>query len=249
MKQGVAMKKRIRGILFGIMLLHLVWFMASIILDMASLPQPLAVYQNIPQLITDHVLWHILVSLRRIFIGMGIAIVLGGGLGILMGRIPKMNQLWDPIIYLTYPIPKLALLPMIMLLFGLGETSKIILVILIIFPQIVLSVRDAILAIPDHLYDVYEGLQISPWQRFKMITFPASLTAFLSTSRISLGTAISVLFFAENYGTSYGMGYLIMDYWQRMDYLSMYGAILVLSTIGFSLFMLIDYIGYRLIKW
>ncbi|QIL45683.1 ABC transporter permease [Vagococcus coleopterorum] len=243
------MKERLVGVLLGIIILHLLWWLISLALNMPSLPSPVVVYQNLPNLFKDQLGWHILVSLRRIFIGLAVALILGGGLGILMGRSKKANQILDPIIYLTYPIPKLALLPMIMLLFGLGETSKIILVILILFPQIVLSVRDAILEIPEHLYDVYEGLQITPWKKFTMITFPASLSAMLSTSRISLGTAISVLFFAENYGTKFGMGHLIMDYWLRMDYPAMYGAILVLSTIGFILFLLIDLIAYRFLKW
>lgn len=241
--------KKLMSVSLGIVVLHLFWLGASVSLQMPSLPNPIAVYQGLPDLFGDQLLWHVLVSLRRIAIGMGIALVLGGALGIVMGRHQKVNQVFDPVVYLTYPIPKLALLPLIMLLFGLGETSKIILVILILFPQIVLSVRDAILEIPGHLYDVYEGLQITPVKRFTMITFPATLSAFLSTSRISLGTAISVLFFAENYGTTYGMGYLIMDYWMRMDYLGMYGAILVLSTLGFLLFVGIDVLGRLLIKW
>lgn len=244
-----AVVARLKGILIGVAFLHLIWWLCSVTLNMASLPNPIHVYQTIPKVMANQLVWHIGVSLRRVFLGMSIALIVGTALGIVMGRHKKINQMLDPIIYLTYPIPKLALLPLIMLLFGLGETSKILLVILILFPQIVLAVRDAILEIPAHLYDVYDGLQISAWKKFTTITLPASLSAILTTSRISLGTAISVLFFSENYGTKYGMGYLIMDYWLRMDYPAMYAAILVLSTIGFLLFMLIDVLSYYFIKW
>ena len=240
-------KKRIRGLLLAVIILHVMWWAVSLLLNKEILPGPVKVYKVFPTLIENQLGWHILVSLRRMAIGMGSALVLGGVVGIFMGRFPKVNQFLDPVIYLTYPIPKLALLPMIMLLFGLGEFSKILLIILIVFPQVVLSVRDAILQIPKSLYDVYECMNASRWSVFKLVTFPASLGALLSTSRISLGTAISVLFFTENYGTKYGMGHIIMDSWLRMDYPQMYGFILVLSMIGFLLFSLIDLID-RLLK-
>ncbi|WP_314061616.1 ABC transporter permease [uncultured Vagococcus sp.] len=235
--------KRICGSLLALVVVHLIWLLASLGVNKAILPSPVVVYQSFGTLVKAQLGWHIMVSLRRIFIGMGVALVIGSGLGVLMGRSKLWNNLLDPLIYLTYPIPKLALLPMIMLLFGLGELSKIILISLIVFPQVVLSVRDAVQAIPEHLYDIYQCMQASSWQRFKAITLPASFSAVLSTSRISLGTAISVLFFTENYGTKYGMGYFIMDAWTRMDYPMMYGGILVLSGIGFSLFILIDLLG------
>lgn len=241
--------KKIIGLLWAILLLHLIWLIGSLALNKSILPNPLSVYQHLPSLLIEGIGWHILVSLRRVFLGMGIALFVGTVLGLLMGRIKWLNQLFDPIIYLTYPIPKLALLPMIMLLFGLGEASKIILIVLIVFPQVVLSVRDGVLNIPQHYYDIYNCMQASAWQKFTKITLPASLSAVFSTSRISLGTAISVLFFTENYGTSYGMGYFIMDAWLRMDYLSMYSGILILSTLGFGLFLLIDQLGAIALKW
>lgn len=242
-------KKRVSGIIFALLFIHLVWFLASIWVNKPILPSPAVVYQAFGSLFEKQLGWHIVVSLRRIFIGMSFALISGSALGLLMGRSKRWNHLLDPIVYLTYPIPKLALLPMIMLLFGLGELSKITLIILIVFPQVVLSVRDAVEGIPEHLYDIYQCMQASSWQKFKEITLPASFSAVLSTSRISLGTAISVLFFTENYGTKYGMGYFIMDAWTRMDYPMMYGAILVLSGIGFLLFILIDLLGVTTMRW
>lgn len=242
-------KRRMIGLLLALIVIHFLWWVASVIVNKAILPSPIVVYQNFDKLLANQLGWHVLISLRRIFIGMVLALVGGSVLGLLMGRFPRWNQLFDPLVYLTYPIPKLALLPMIMLLFGLGETSKITLIILIVFPQVVLSVRDAVQEIPSHLYDIYQCIQATPWQKFKEITLPASLSAVLSTSRISLGTAISVLFFTENYGTKYGMGYFIMDAWLRMDYPMMYGAILVLSSLGFILFIMIDSFAAYGMRW
>lgn len=241
--------KRWLGLLAAILLLHLLWWGGSLLLQKTLLPSPLTVYRAFPALWEKKLAGHLLASSRRIVLGMGSALIAGSGLGILMGRSPRWNQVLDPLVYLVYPIPKLALLPILMLLFGLGETSKIILIILIVFPQVVLGVRDAVRRIPASFYDIYGRLQASRWQQFKAITLPASLAAVLSASRVSLGTAISVLFFTENYGTKFGMGYFIMDAWMRMDYPAMYGGILLLSAFGLVLFLLIDTLAARALPW
>lgn len=242
-------KHKLIGLLWAALLLHAFWFGASIWLNKTILPSPVLVYQNFPKLFEHQLGQHMLVSLGRVLSGMLLALLFGVSLGLIMGRSARWNRLFDPIIYLTYPIPKMALLPIVMLLFGLGDASKIIMIVLIVFPQVVLAVRDAVKNISPRLYDIYDCLKASKLQQFWHITLPASLYAVLSTSRISLGTAISVLFFTENYGTEYGMGYFIMDTWLRMDYLSMYGAILILSLMGLALFLLIDLIGWYAMKW
>lgn len=241
--------KKWLGLLGAFLVIHLLWYLAFLLWNNPMLPNPLLVYQNFSKLVQNHIELHLLASLLRIFAGMGIGVLLGFLVGLLMGSSSRWNQWLDPVIYLTYPIPKMALLPIVMLLFGMGEASKIIMIVLIVFPQVVLSVRDAVNDIPDDLYHIYRGLRATRWQQFAQITFPASLYAILSTSRISLGTSISILFFTENYGTEYGMGYYIMDSWLRLDYPSMYGAILILSLLGLLLFLLIDSIGWFSMKW
>lgn len=78
---------------------------------------------------------------------------------------------------------------------------------------------------------------------------PAAYSAILNAIRIALGTAIAILFFTEVYGTSYGLGFFIMDAWGRLDYLDMYSGILVLSLVAFILFQLIDLAETRANKW
>lgn len=241
--------QRLLGLLAAVILLNLLWLGISQLWQNRMLPSPFAVYNNLPKLIENQLALHLLTSLKRILWGMGLGTFGGFLLGLLMGSFRSWNRLFDPILYLTYPIPKMALLPIVMLLFGLGDSSKIIMIVLIVLPQVVLAVRDAVKNIPAHFYDIYRCIRASRWQCFWHITLPASLYAILSTSRISLGTAISVLFFTENYGTQYGMGYYIMDSWTRMDYPSMYGAILVLSLLGLLLFLVIDLIGWFAMKW
>lgn len=200
------------------------------------------VYQCLPTAFSNQLGWHIFFSLKRIGIGLGISLITGLLLGWLMGTFPFWNKLLDPLIYLTYPIPKLALLPLLMLFLGLGEGSKVALIITIILPQMILSIRDAIISIPETYYQVYLCMGANSFERFKQITWPAIFFGIISTLRVSLGIAFSVLFFAENYGTEYGMGYFIMDAWLRMDYPMMYAGILILSLVGLILFGCLDYL-------
>lgn len=174
-------------------------------------------------------------SLWRVFAGLFIGVLFGALLGILMGKYERWNQWLDPVVYLVYPIPKMALLPVALLFFGIGEWSKIALLVIIVLPQVTVSVRDAIQQIPLELYQVYEGLNATSWRTFWNITFKAILPSIFNMIRISLGASFSVLFFMENYGTRLGMGFYIMDAWMRMDYPSMYAAILLVSLAGLLL--------------
>ena len=246
MKQGVS---KVIHSLISFICLNVLWWLASITMNQNMLPSPIAVYQHLATMNPQIVWLHTYNSLIRLFWGMFIAIIIGLVVGLLMGRYPKVNQLLDPIVYLTYPIPKIALLPIIMLLFGLGNASKIILLVLIIVFQVILSVRDGVKSIPSSYYYHLYVLGASTFQQFYKITLPAAYAAILSAIRIALGTAIAILFFTEVYGTSYGLGFFIMDAWGRLDYLVMYSGIFILSLVAFILFQLIDFAESRANKW
>ncbi|MNN59912.1 putative aliphatic sulfonates transport permease protein SsuC [compost metagenome] len=136
-----------------------------------------------------------------------------------------------------------------MLFFGLGETSKVLMIMLILLFQVIISVRDGVKAIPESTYDVLTSIGASTGQKFWNVTLPGALSVILSTIRISLGTAISVLFFTEIYGTEHGMGFFIMDAWLRLDYPEMYAGIMLFSLVGFVLFLLVDVMDYKFMKW
>ena len=84
---------------------------------------------------------------------------------------------------------------------------------------------------------------------FWFVTLPWALSSVLSTARISLGTAMSILFFTEAYGARYGMGFLILDSWFRLNYVQMYAGVVILSVVGFMLFLIIDVIENTVMRW
>lgn len=233
----------------GICLCLALWAGMAYLLQMPVIPSPVQVLLRLAAKFPDTIAVHAGYSLMRIVLGLFAAVAVGYPIGVLMGYFPRVNRLLAPLLYLTYPVPKIALLPVVMLLFGVGEWSKLILVFLIIVFQVVVAVRDAVAAIPSETYAPLRVLGASFAQIVRHIIVPASLPKFITAVRVAMATAISVLFFTETFGTQYGIGYYIMDAWLRVNYLDMYAGIVVLSAMGLLLFILLDWTERRLCAW
>lgn len=233
----------------GFIIFNILWYVFSNILNLKVLPNPISIYMNFTKIKWIILYKHILASLYRIGFGIGISLILGTLIGLLMANSNRWNKILNPLVYFTYPIPKTALLPIVMLLFGLGDSSKIIVIVLIIIFQIIVAVRDGVLSIPPETYNPIKSLGASKIQILIHITLPAILPDILTSMRVSIGTALSILFFTEGYGTKYGIGYFILDAWSRINYLDMYVGILVMSLVGFILFIFIDLLEELICKW
>ncbi len=236
-------------IVIGLILFNIVWFLLAVFINIKALPNPTDVYSAYHEAFNNNILSHFTASLQRVTIGLGISAFIGLTLGLLMGYNKTINRFIGPLLYFSYPIPKLALLPIIMVLFGIGETSKILIIVLIIVFQLIISIRDAVLAIPKEDYAVLISLRANHLNMIKHITIPAILPAFLSSLRVSVGIAVSALFFTETFGTDKGLGFYITDSWMRIDYIQMYFGIILLSLAGFILFIIFDLIEKYACKW
>jgi NitT/TauT family transport system permease protein len=244
---------RIRHVLFtyllGALMVLTAWQIIALLVDLPIIPQPYRVFQTLCQIFSSKILFHGAYSFWRIAAGLFLALIIGYPLGLLMGYVKRADRILSPVVYLTYPIPKIALLPILMLLAGVGEFSKITMIFLIIVFQVIIAVRDAIRSLPEETFYPLYSLGADFPAIFCEVIFPASLPKILTAVRVAMATAISVLFFTETFGTQYGMGYFIMDAWLRVDYLEMYAGIIVLSFIGLFLFGLIDGIEACACRW
>lgn len=236
-------------IVVGVLAVNLLWLIASLFISGAAMVSPIDVYAAMPQLLSSKMMSHLLSSLYRLFLGVPIALFLGVLAAWLMYRYRRLGRVMSAFVYLSYPIPKLALLPIVMLIAGLGDGGKVTMIVLIIFFQIIVNVRDSLVNIPKESFLIATTLGANQWQMIRHVLLPATLPDILSTLRVAIGTAISVLFVTETYGTDRGMGYYIVDSWMRFDYINMYGGILVLSVVGFCLFLLTDLVELRLCQW
>ena len=245
------MKEKGAGVwyIYGVLIFLTLWQVAASWLQLPIIPSPGIVLVNLFQVFLSQIAAHGLYSMWRIVAGVLLAVLVGVPLGLCMGYFSKWDRLLSPLVYLTYPIPKIALLPVVMLLFGLGEVAKILMIFLIVVFQVIVAVRDGVKGIPKETYYPLYSLGADFLDIFREILIPASMPKFLTALRVAMATAVSVLFFTETFGTQYGMGYFIMDAWLRVNYLEMYSGIVVLSTIGLILFGTIDYLERKLCGW
>jgi len=243
------MQKNVLHFILGGGICFVFWTAAAHLLNMPVIPPPEQVMVRLSQIFLDTIAVHSAYSFMRLSIGLLTAVLIGYPVGVVMGYFGRINRVLSPIIYLTYPIPKIALLPVVMLLFGVGELSKLLLVFFILVFQIIVTVRDAVAGIPPETYVPLRVLGASFGQMMHHIILPASLPKFITAIRVAMATAISVLFFTETFGTRYGIGYFIMDAWLRVNYLDMYAGIVVLSAIGLLLFAVFDGLERKLCRW
>ena len=178
-----------------------------------------------------------------------LALVAAVPLGLLIGAEKPLRRRLSPFIYLLYPIPHVVLLPLIIILFGIGNFSKIFLIALIVFFQVLVTTRDAARNIHQNYYYSMQTLGASRLQVYVHVIFPACLPKILTAMRISIGTAVAILFFVESFATTRGLGYIIMDSWGRADYTALYTGIFSMALLGFSLYLLLDRIERRVCRW
>lgn len=235
--------------LYGAGLIILLWYLLHFLVQSAFVPSPHKTAAALWELLQEGLLKHIGASLLRLVAALLIALVIGVPWGILVGMNKKADEIISPAAYILYPIPKIAFLPVLMLLFGLGNASKIILIIIIIVFPIVLGARDGIKEIEVKYFYAMQSLGLNKAQIYRHLVFPAVLPKIVSALRVSIGISISVLFFAENFATQYGMGYFIMNTWAVLKYEEMFAGIVALSLIGLIVFKLIDYLERKLCPW
>ncbi|SHK93632.1 NitT/TauT family transport system permease protein [Selenomonas ruminantium] len=235
--------------LCGLVFLLVLWQAAAFWIQLPIIPAPDLVFGRLSEIFADKIAIHAAYSLWRIVAGILLAVTIGYPLGLIMGYFMRADRYLAPLVYLTYPVPKIALLPVLMLLAGVGELSKIIMIFLIVVFQIVVALRDGIRAIPAETYYPLYSLGAGFWQVFRYILVPATLPNFITAIRVAMATAVSVLFFTETFGTQYGMGYFIMDAWLRVNYLEMYTGIVILSLMGLLLFGVLDLIEGHVCRW
>ena len=242
------MKKIIRGL--GILLFTLLlWQIIAMILSAPILPYPIPVIEHFCKSLSGILPMHIAYSMMRIALSVFTAILIGLPAGIVIGYSPLLNRVLSPFLYLSYPIPKLALLPMIMLLFGLGETSKVIMIFLILIFPITVDIAVGVRTMNKEIFQTMQAFGIKSWSIVLHVILPGIVPSVIASLKISLGIALSILFFAENYGTSFGLGFYIMNSWQKMDYTGLYTGILTLSLLGFILFLILDFIEDKVSVW
>jgi len=241
---------RKRDTFFASLILLLLWQLAAWLLNSAALPRPSEVFMDTcGKLLSGSLLDDLAISCLRALLGIILALITAVPLGLAIGAEEPLRKALSPFIYLLYPIPHVVLLPLIIILFGIGNLSKIFLIALIVFFQIIVTTRDAAKQIHRNYFYSMQTLGAGKLQMYRHVILPAAMPKILTALRISVGTAVAILFFVESFATTRGLGYIIMDSWARADYVSLYTGITCMALLGFSLYMLLDWLERRVCGW
>lgn len=239
-----------RHVLFAILLIAALWQLAAMLVRSSVLPGPGAAVAALVKELPQGLGTHFLVSSYRLVLSMAVAALAATPLGLAIGQSRRLNGLVSPLIYLIYPIPKIVFLPIIMLFLGTGDSSKVFIIALILFFQILVVVRDACLGVRPELVQSVRSLGADRLELLRYVYLPACLPAVLTALRVSTGTAIAVLFLAETFATQSGLAYYItVEAWGRMAYAEMYAGVIAMAVLGLSAYVLLDAAERRACEW
>ncbi len=230
----------IRAALIGLLMFFAVWQVLAWIINRPIMPSPFQVFPIFTAALFGDLGLHFLASSARVLAAIGVAVVTAVPIGLGLGQVPRVNRIFAPLIAIVYPIPKIVFLPVIYVLMGITDISKIFLIAIIIFFQILVVVRDEAANLHPELILSVRSLGAGRRALFRYVYFPASLPAVLTALRVSVGTAIAVLFIAEQSLTTYGLGYyIVVETYQVLRYPEMYAGILAMSLLGLVLYFII----------
>jgi len=226
--------------IIGLLMFFASWQILAWIIRRPIMPSPLEVLPIFGTSLFGNLGIHFLASTGRVLAAIGVAVVTAVPIGLGLGQLPKVNRIFAPLIAIVYPIPKIVFLPVIYVLMGITDISKIFLIAIIIFFHILVVVRDEAANLHPELILSVRSLGAGRRALFRYVYFPASLPAVLTALRVSVGTAIAVLFIAEQSLTTYGLGYyIVVETYQVLRYPEMYAGILAMSLLGLILYFVI----------
>ena len=248
MNRPPSMIRRIIGYVFAVVFIIAGWWITALLVNSPALPTPAATVgvlaQNVPTLVP-----YFWTSAYRVIVSLVIGTALAVPIAHVFARSRTLDALFAPVLYLLYPIPKVVLLPILLVLLGLADAPKIALISLTVFFQVLVAVRDSVKIVPESAVLSIRSLGGSRWDEYRHVVIPATMPAVFTSLRIGVGTAIAVLFIAEAMAGSTGLGYFIMQSWSMVNYPRMFAGIIALALLGVVLYAIFDIIERRLTRW
>jgi NitT/TauT family transport system permease protein len=231
------LRANLANTLVGLAMFLAIWQVLAWIIHRPILPPPLVVLPVFIRLLPGELGQHLLASAGRVVAATLLAVVTAAPIGLGLGQMRQLDRIFAPLIAILYPIPKIVLLPAIYVLMGITDFSKIFLIALILFFQILIVVRDQAAGLHPELILSVRSLGAGRRALFRYVYFPASLPAVATALRVSVGISIAVLFIAEQSLTQVGLGYyIVVRTYQVLRYPEMYAGILAMSLLGLALY-------------
>jgi ABC-type nitrate/sulfonate/bicarbonate transport system permease component len=173
-------------------------------------------------------------SLLRALPGFAIGTLLGAALGLAAGIARSFEQMLSPLVFLTYPVPKIVMLPVFMLWFGIGDLSKILIIALACFYPMFINAYYGARATPRILVWSARNMGASEAQIFRRVVLPAALPLIFAGTRVSLALSFIVMFATEMINARSGLGHLIREAENSLRFDLMYVSLLAIAILGYA---------------
>jgi len=239
--------RKIAGYFLAVVMVLAAWTITAAWVNSPVLPMPLDAIRMVAKHF-DSLTADFAISMYRVLTAMFVGTVTAMPLGLAIGRSPRLDAIFGPLLYLLYPVPKIVFLPVLLVLLGLGNAPKIALIAITIFFQVLVTVRDAAKMVSEAAISSVQSLGANRLEIFYYVVLPASLPELFTALRISSGTAVAILFFAEAIAGSTGLGFFIVNSWALLNYPAMFAGIIVMALFGVLLYECFDLIERYLLR-
>ncbi|MDP4091758.1 MAG: ABC transporter permease [Bacillota bacterium] len=220
------------------------------LLDSRFFPAPSKVLSTLFEMARNGILFSdIWVSLTRIMGGFLLGAVPGLLLGLTMGLFPTVKAVFDPLVASTYPIPKLALMPLIMIIFGLTEFEKMIVIALGTFFPVLMNTVSGVVNINKIYWDVAKNYGATRKRFYLTVALPGALPTIFTGIKLGMGMALLLIVAAEMNGATQGIGYRIWESYSIFNIPEMFVSFIVMSLLGYIFTIILDEVEHLFVPW
>jgi taurine transport system permease protein len=192
---------------------------------------------------------HVGISAARVFGAFVLACLIGIPLGLAMGMSPLIRGIFDPPIEFYRPIPPLAYLPLMIIWFGIGETSKVLLIFLSVLAPVALGARSGVKSAAIEQIHAAYSFGASRWQVMRHVILPSALPEILTAMRIGIGFGWTTLVAAEMVAATSGLGYMVLSASQFLQTSTVIMGIIVIAIIAYAFDMLMRFVERKVVPW
>jgi NitT/TauT family transport system permease protein len=226
------------------------WQLASLAMHNDSFPTALESIRAIPSLLGDpETLINFAASLRRMAIGFGVAVTVSIPLGLLMGRSRAVASVFNPLLMVIYPVPKAALMPIIMLWLGVGDLAKTLVIFLGVSLPVIYHSFEGAKAVEEKMLWSGAAMGLSAAQRLVRIVLPAALPEILTGCRTGLVLALITMVTSEMIARQSGAGNILFNALDMGQYDTVFAMIIIIGALGICLDAAFERVRRRLVRW
>ncbi len=227
-----------------------VWQAAALALNSDSFPTAIDSIRAIPSILGDkEALINILASLRRMTIGFGTAVLVSIPLGLLMGRSRGVAAFFNPLLMVIYPVPKAALMPIIMLWLGVGDIAKTLVIFLGVSLPVIYHSFEGAKAVEEKMLWSGAAMGLSAVERMIRIVLPAALPEILTGCRTGLVLALITMVTSEMIARQSGAGNILFNALDMGQYDTVFAMIIIIGAMGIGLDAAFERMRERLVRW